>query len=152
MFFLLLVATAFGQTPGTGAISGVVYDPSNRVVSNAEVLAVNEATHVSRSVMTTSEGVFRVPLLLPGAYTITVRAAGFAENTSRSIKVTVSETSSLNVFLVVMRFIGGGTEGFAELDALELAAVEKRLACRAERHRRRYHQGAYAQSKEALSL
>ena len=94
MFFLLLVCTASGQTPGTGAISGVVYDPSNRVVSNAEVLAVNEATHVSRSVTTTQEGVFRVPLLLPGAYTVTVKAAGFAEKTSRSINVNRgSETS-----------------------------------------------------------
>ena len=67
IFFLLVASAAVGQTPGTGAISGVVYDPSNRVIDNAEVLAVNEATHVSRSVMTTAEGVFRVPLLPPGS-------------------------------------------------------------------------------------
>src|SRR5271167_1711209 len=101
MFFLLLASTAFGQTPGTGAISGVVYDPSNRVVQNATVLAVNEATNVSRSVMTTSEGLFRVPLLPPGEYTVVVKADGFAENTSHSITVTGSETSSINVTLAV---------------------------------------------------
>ena len=100
-FFLLLASTAFGQTPGTGAISGTVYDPLNRVVANAEVVVINEATHVSRSVTTTAKGMFRVPLLLPGAYTVTVSQAGFAPNTSHSIQVTVSETASLNVTLAI---------------------------------------------------
>jgi hypothetical protein len=90
-----------GQTPGTGAIAGVVYDPANRTVSNAEILAVNDATQVSRRVTTTSEGVFRVPLLLPGVYSVTVQAPGFAVNTSRSIQVTVGETASLDVMLSI---------------------------------------------------
>ena len=120
MIFLLLTGAVFSQTPGTGAISGVVYDPSNRVVANAEVLALNEATHVSRSVTTTSEGIFRLPLLLPGAYTIKVKAAGFDENTSKSIKVTVSETSSLNVTLAVA---GERTSVQVQSDA-EIAQLE----------------------------
>ena len=77
--FLLLLSPCFGQTPGTGAISGIVYDPATRAVANAEVSAVNEATGVSRSVATSSEGVFRVPLLLPGSYALTVNAGGFAD-------------------------------------------------------------------------
>ena len=76
---------AFGQTPGTGAISGVVYDSSNRVIANAEVLTVNDGTHVSRSADTTPEGVFRVPLLSPGTYTVTVKAQDFQEHTSQPI-------------------------------------------------------------------
>ena len=100
---LLLVWTGgvSAQTPGTGAIAGVVYDPSDRVVGNAEVQAVNEATHISRLVMTTPEGVFRALLLPPGVYTVTVKASGFALNTSRLIEVTVSQTSSLNVTLAL---------------------------------------------------
>jgi hypothetical protein len=98
---LALTINAFGQAPGTGAISGVVYDPSGRVIANAEILTVNEATHVSRSVISTAEGVFRVPLLPPGTYTVTVKAAGFADQTLPSIPVTVSETSSLNVKLTI---------------------------------------------------
>jgi hypothetical protein len=101
MLLLALVGKALGQTPGTGAISGVVYDPSNRVIANAEVLAVNEGTHVSRSAITTAEGVFRVPLLSPGTYTVTIKARKFATHTSQSILVTASETSSLNVTLSV---------------------------------------------------
>ena len=46
---LLLIGIAFGQTPGTGAISGIVYDPAGRVVQNAGILVVNEATHAATS-------------------------------------------------------------------------------------------------------
>ncbi len=97
----VLVGSALGQTPGTGAITGVVYDSSNRVIANAEVLTVNDGTHVSRSAVTTPEGVFRVPLLSPGTYTVTVKAKDFQEQTSQPIPVTASETSSLNVTLTV---------------------------------------------------
>ncbi len=101
MSLLVLAGSAWGQAPGTGAISGVVLDPSNRVVGNAEVLAVNEATQSARSVFTTAEGVFRVLLLPPGSYTVTVKAAGFAERALKSIPVTVSETTSVDVALSI---------------------------------------------------
>jgi len=130
MCLLALAVNAFGQTPGTGAISGVVYDPSNRVIANAEVLAVNEATQASRSVNTTAEGVFRFPLLPPGSYTVTVTAAGFAPRVSKSVPVTVSETSSLSVTLTVTQasanvVVEGGAE-MAELESSTLGrAVEQ---------------------------
>jgi len=102
MFLLLLpLSMAFGQTPGTGAISGTVYDPVNRVIPNANVLTVNEATHVSRTTTSTATGGFHVPLLPPGTYDVTVTVPGFAVNVSSAIQVTVSETASLNVVLAV---------------------------------------------------
>lgn len=99
MLLLVLAGRCFGQTPGTGAISGVVYDPSGRVIPDAEALAVDDATHLSRSVRATSEGVFRLPFLPSGVYTVTVRAPGFAVKTSQLIEVSVSQTASLNVTL-----------------------------------------------------
>jgi len=98
---LFLMSNALTQTPGTGAISGTVYDPSARFVVGAGIEAVNEATHVSRLVTTNAEGVFHVPLLPPGNYAVTVRGSGFSDNVSRGVKVTVSETVSLNVTLAV---------------------------------------------------
>ena len=98
---LLLPNLVYGQTPGTGAISGIVFDPSNRVVINAEVTVVSADTHFSRSVTTTSTGLFRAPLLPPGAYAVTVKAPGFAVSTSPSVVVTVSQITSLNVILAV---------------------------------------------------
>src|SRR5260221_547826 len=109
---LLFIGAGFAQTPGTGAITGTVDDPSGRVVVGAEVDAVNEATHASRVVMTNAEGVFRVPLLPPGSYSVMVKASGFTDNSSRSIQVTVSETTSLNVMLAV-----AGSSAHAEVSA-----------------------------------
>jgi len=78
-----------------------VYDPVNRVIPNANVLTVNEATHVSRTTTSTATGGFHVPLLPPGTYDVTVTVPGFAVNVSSAIQVTVSETASLNVVLAV---------------------------------------------------
>jgi hypothetical protein len=98
---ILLAGSSHAQTPGTGAINGVVNDPSGRLVVNAQVQAVNEATHTVRTVATTSNGVFRVPLLFPGDYTVTVRLPGFAPSTTHAVHVAVSETTSLNVALTI---------------------------------------------------
>jgi hypothetical protein len=101
LFLLFLTGRCVGQTPGTGAISGVVSDPSGRVIVNADVTTVNEETRISRSVLSTAEGVFRVTLLPPGNYTVTVKSGGFALRSLKSIAVTVSETTSLNVRMSV---------------------------------------------------
>jgi len=126
-FLLVLTAIAWGQTPGTGAISGVVSDPAGKLISNAEVIAVNEGTHVSRSVTTTAEGVFRLSLLTPGRYAISVKADGFGEHTSRAVVVTGSETSSLSVTLAV-----AGTNATVQVtNDTEMAEVESSTLGRA---------------------
>jgi hypothetical protein len=130
-----VAATVFGQTPGTGAITGVVSDPAGRLVVNASVQAVNEATQISRSAVTTTAGVFRVPLLPPGTYAVTVVAAGFSVNTSRSIQVTVSETTSLNVLLVVAGVSQSvqvaGVASVAELESSTLGGLVNDTAIQA---------------------
>jgi len=98
---LLAAVAAVAQTPGTGAISGVVYDPQNRTVTHADVLAENESTHVVRSVTSDADGDFHIPLLPPGAYTVTVNAPGFTANATHSVDVTVSETRSLTIQIAV---------------------------------------------------
>jgi Carboxypeptidase regulatory-like domain/TonB-dependent Receptor Plug Domain/TonB dependent receptor len=101
-FLVLLVASCLqAQAPGTGAITGLISDPSGAVVANARVSAVNEETNSSRTVNTTTEGVFRVPLLLPGNYSIVVEQAGFKQKILRSVHVVVSETAVVNVGLEV---------------------------------------------------
>jgi hypothetical protein len=100
-YFFVVASSALGQTPGTGAISGVVYDPGSRVVGNAVVLTVNEATRISRAVVSNAEGEFRVSLLSPGSYSVSVKAPGFAERTAQSIQVTGSETTALGVKLEI---------------------------------------------------
>ena len=131
----LLTSAALSQTPGTGAISGVVYDPANHVVTNAAVAAVNGATQTSRSATTNAEGIFRMPLLPPGGYSVTVTAPGFAPNVLNSIQVTVSQTTSLNVTLAVgavgqVVHVQGGSE-VVDLDTATLGGVVDEMAVQA---------------------
>ena len=116
---LLATVEALCQTPGTGAIVGTVFDPSNHLVANADVMVSNDANHTARSVITTAEGVLRVPLLPPGTYTVTVRSPGFAISTARSVLVTVSETSSLNIQLSIAA-AGASVEVEADAQVAEL--------------------------------
>lgn len=97
----LAIQISFGQTPGTGAISGTVFDAASRVVNGAHVQVTNEATHLSRSITTAEGGLFRLPLLSPGSYEVAVTQNGFADYEARDIVVPVSQTVSLNVQLAV---------------------------------------------------
>jgi len=47
------------------------------VVPNATVTATHVATNTIKSVSTDSSGSYELPNLLPGAYNVAVRAAGF---------------------------------------------------------------------------
>ena len=102
---LLIAPEIHAQTPGTGAISGTVYDPANKVVTNAEVRALNSATGVSRSATTTSEGSFEMPLLPPGAYAVSVHATGFAVSAPIDVAVTVSQRTSIT-FKLTLQSVG----------------------------------------------
>jgi hypothetical protein len=101
IWILAASLAAVGQAPGTGAISGVVSDGSDRAIGHAEVDAENLATGATRVVSTSEEGVFRVPLLAPGNYAVTVKAPGFAARRVDPVVVTVSETTSLSLTLAV---------------------------------------------------
>ena len=98
---LLFPAGLTAQTPATGAIAGRVFDPAGRVVPNAQVVALDEDTHVERSVATGGDGVFHVQLLPAGKYDLTVKATGFAASIIRGVEVTVSRTDSMDVRLIV---------------------------------------------------
>ena len=100
---ILLLTSVFmsAQTPGTGAIAGSVVDPSGAVLPKATVSVVNDATHATRSVVSSSEGAFHVPLLLPGDYSISVQAAGFAPRHMRAVHVGASEVVTVELKLAV---------------------------------------------------
>jgi hypothetical protein len=98
---VLLSGVLRAQAPGTGAITGLVRDPSGLVVAYAAVSAVNESTDVTRTVTTNSSGVFSMTLLLPGTYSVTVNDPGFAENALHSVHVVTGEISSVEFRLVI---------------------------------------------------
>lgn len=99
----MLIGIAWGQTPGTGAIKGTVLDASGSVVSHALVAVQNDATRTTRSVFSDAKGIFVVPLLTPGTYSLSVKVEGFEEDDAHSIAVVVSETSTLTFKLAIAK-------------------------------------------------
>lgn len=76
MLAVLACSALFGQAP-TGQISGSVTDPSGAVIAGAEVTAANEATNIRRTTTTNEDGIFNLPALPPGIYTLQIDAKGF---------------------------------------------------------------------------
>ena len=99
--FLLTSISLAAQTAGTGALTGVVRDSSGAVMPNVTVTAVSNDTTQSRTVTTGDNGSYTIPLLLPGTYSVTFKAAGFQTLEVPSVRVIVTETGSLDRSLVV---------------------------------------------------
>src|SRR5579864_3866579 len=72
------LASAAAQT-SNGTIVGVVSDPQGAVVQNATVTATNNDTNEKHATTSNSLGAYRIESVAPGTYTISVKAAGFAE-------------------------------------------------------------------------
>jgi len=67
---------AFAQGGATSSITGTVVDSTGGAIPGATVLVTNEAG-VSLTAVTNAQGVFAVPSLTPGTYTVTVTLSGF---------------------------------------------------------------------------
>ncbi len=75
--FLSLSTAAFAQF--TSSVQGVVQDPSGAGVGKANVELVNDATSATETTTTDPTGNFRFVSLVPGTYTVSVEASGFAK-------------------------------------------------------------------------
>ena len=62
----------------TGLITGVVADSTGAVLPGADVSVVNRDTGQERIAVSDASGLYVVPQLAPGAYTLTAKKEGFA--------------------------------------------------------------------------
>ena len=85
----------------SATITGTVTDPQKAVIPGATVVITNEGTGVSAESVTTDAGLFTVPLLPAGRYTVTVTLAGFATFKRSGIAVEATETVRVPVELAV---------------------------------------------------
>ena len=129
-FIILLSVVNFvsvGSLPAqspTGTISGVVFDPSQAVVAEAEITIVNDATRVQYFTKTNGAGIYVVTNLPPGAYRIQVAKIGFKTIIKPDIVIHVQDALAINFTLP----IGAASEvvtvqGGAPLINTENAAV-----------------------------
>ena len=90
------------QTTTSGALSGVVFDPSQAVVPDADVEIKDLAKGTTQSTKTDTDGVYQFFFLAPGRYALTVAHAGFHEE-KRAVHVLLGPPVSVNVTLEIAK-------------------------------------------------
>src|SRR5256712_5676477 len=104
---LLIFASLFSlqslmaQTPGTGALTGTVKDPSGAVIPNATVTVTNVDKGQARTGTTGGDGVYHFSLLPPGNYRVRIESSGFKPVEVPSVTIAVTETEVLDRSLEV---------------------------------------------------
>src|SRR5688572_23524113 len=93
---LFLTCAALAQD-SRGLIRGLVTDATGGVVPGTTVVAVNEQTQTRAAGESNAEGLYNIPFLLPGKYTITAELPGFKTYSRSGVQVRVSETTDLNI-------------------------------------------------------
>jgi hypothetical protein len=96
-----LIATfAVAQNSNTGEIKGTVTDPAGALVSDAAVLVTNVQTGVVTPTKTNQSGLYDVPFLAPGSYTVKFSKQGFRDLIRSGIVLQI-ETLEVSVALRV---------------------------------------------------
>jgi|SRR5271157_348350 len=101
----ILLAISFAneltaQTTTSGGLTGIVADPSNAAVPNAEVEIKDNSKGTIQATKTDREGVYRFFFLAPGRFTLSVKHPGFREET-RGVNVPLGPPISVNVTLMI---------------------------------------------------
>src|SRR5216683_1551510 len=102
----LIAALAFplcclAQDASTGAIQGIVLDPSNSRIAGATVALVNDATGFHYEQTTDSVGRFAFELLPPGEYSARVTADGMPPQLSQNLRVNVGPAAEIEFKLAI---------------------------------------------------
>ena len=100
MALLLSVSLCWAQAP-TGTISGSVSDGTGAVIPGATVIVVNPDTNFERTIQTNESGVYNLPSLLPGSYTLRIESDGFNTQERTGIILQVGQTARIDVELEV---------------------------------------------------
>ena len=94
---ILLSATTMMAQEFTGRVT----DTTGAVLQKATVTAHNPDTGVDKTTVTTAAGVYTIPYLLAGNYSVSVTASGFETGMHTGIVLHVDETSTVNFILNV---------------------------------------------------
>ncbi|MGH9647193.1 MAG: carboxypeptidase-like regulatory domain-containing protein, partial [Bryobacteraceae bacterium] len=85
----------------TGTILGTVLDESGSAVPNAAITITNQDTGVVRNTASNGDGLYNVPSLLPGKYSVTATAPGFSQSQVKDIALAVGSNAHVDLKLQV---------------------------------------------------
>lgn len=99
LFLSLLVASTIWAQQS--AISGLVTDESGALVSRAAVTLTNERNGSVRTTTSNESGIYSLPFVAPGRYTVSVEAKGFKRSEQKGVVVETGQALSIGVRLQV---------------------------------------------------
>jgi hypothetical protein len=97
--FLVLLMAGAGFAQGTGEFTGTIVDQSGGVMPGVTVTVTNTATGAVRSTVSNETGLYSVPALPPGAYTLVAELSGFQTTTVRGAALQVQQVAKVNFTL-----------------------------------------------------
>jgi hypothetical protein len=100
---LLLIYTCLSANAQLteSTLKGIVLDATGSVVQQANILATNESTGISRKTISGDDGSFTIPDLPPGSYTLEVKAQGYKTFEQSHLQLNVGVTAEANVRLEI---------------------------------------------------
>jgi len=101
LFALITSVSAFAQGGSTASISGVVVDSDGAVVPGASVVVKNNGTGETFNTVTSEQGVFSMPSMITGTYTVTVSLEGFKTVVLNNVVVNAGVPASLRATLEI---------------------------------------------------
>ena len=106
MALLLTIGLAFGVSisrgqGGNGSMSGTVTDSTGGAIAGARVSVTNTGTGHTRETQTGQDGIYVVPLLPPGTYTVTVSQAGFSSITRSGVVIAPDQVAAVDITMAV---------------------------------------------------
>jgi hypothetical protein len=96
LLLTLCVSTCSIAQSTNATISGQVTDPSGRVILDADVEILNEATGVDFTNRTNGSGIYTVSILPPGQYRVQISKVGFKTLIKPGIVLNVQSAVALN--------------------------------------------------------
>ena len=96
----LLAAPAWGQE-FRATITGQVTDPAGLAMPGVTIAALNVQTNEVASTVSSAEGVYSLPFLKPGLYTVTAELEGFRKHTQDQVQLEVGRTVTINIALQI---------------------------------------------------
>ena len=99
VFTVILLASAVSLHAQTtnGSIQGTVTDPSGATVGGATVTGRNLDTGLTQQTTTTDAGIYSLPNLPPGRYSVTVEAPNMKKYSREGVTVATGSTVSLDI-------------------------------------------------------
>jgi hypothetical protein len=85
----------------SATVSGLVLDPSGKVIAGADIEMVNDVTGVRYPGATNGEGIYQIPDLPPGPYRLQVSKVGFKTLIKPDIMLNVQDALAINFTLPV---------------------------------------------------